>query len=96
MEFVNFRMGNIELRATGKYLTKSDNIETCEIIHWEESGTGQPSCYILAYWIESKEGFDLKFVGDRPFGVSHSTFMHMAKFGQEILDEYFASRVENG
>jgi len=89
MKRFNYRIDDIEVRATGKHLIAGDGDEltTCEIVKYDND-TG-PSCYTLAYWKRESEGFDLKFVGGRPFDVDPIDFMRIAKVGQEFLDEFF-------
>ncbi len=90
MKHMNYRIGNIELRSTGKHLIRDDDkITTCEIILWFD-GVKRESCCTIAHWKRDTEGFDLKFVGSRPLGddVRVSDFWCLVKAGQEFLDKY--------
>ena len=41
----------------------------------------------IAYWEADSEGYDLQFVGPRPFQMTNAIdFWFVAKFGQSILD----------
>jgi len=88
MEFFNVRVGDLELRSCGDHLLDREPHTTAEIVQWGEAHAEiQPSCWVLAYWAVSKDGYDLKFVGDRPFGerVDTEVFMNLAKIGQSLL-----------
>ncbi len=84
MKHINYKLGNIELRTTGKYLmqTFENDMKTCEIVQWEGN-----FCFTLAYWVEDSEGFYLRFVGEGPLdeNVDILDFMHLAKEGYRIL-----------
>lgn len=45
--------------------------------------------YIVENWKKVKEGYDLQFVGSRPFDVDGELFMKLAKQGQQMLDDAF-------
>lgn len=46
---------------------------------------------VIAYWKEHAEGYDLKFVGDRPFSkeVNWTDFRELAQTGQALLTLWF-------
>ena len=89
MEKFSYRTGHLEVRSAGKFLMLDGEHTTAEIIEWFNGDF--EGCYVLAYWKIGKEGFDLHFVGDRPFGktVDRLTFMKLAGLGQEELNLYF-------
>lgn len=67
-------------------MTKEPHV-TAEIVKLQEGGT----CFTLAYWYRTEDGYSLRFVGDRPFVYSGGLqFFALASFGQKKLDEYFA------
>jgi hypothetical protein len=88
---IKIRQGDLELRSCGEALL-TDAVEhtTAEIVRRVCSG-GIEYCYVLAYWKRDKEGYYLKYVGNRPFedGISYTTFHYLAKYGQKELDNYF-------
>jgi len=79
----NLRLGNLEVRLR--------NQGQLEIAQWGESFS-----WVIAYWVEHKDGgFDLKFVGNRPFDgkVNPKDFWTIARAGQAFLD-YGSERLE--
>ncbi len=83
---MQMRIGHLEVRTCDKKLTSNGVHKTAEIVCWIEGDT----CYTLASWKKHKEGFELNFVGDRPFNIDDKdTFWDIAKFGQEFLDNNF-------
>lgn len=79
----NFRKDDLEVRSCG------GKQKAAEIVKWEN----EASCYTLAYWTKDSEGYDLQFVGGRPFDVDFQLFMELAKQVQLMLDSYFS--IEN-
>jgi hypothetical protein len=80
----NHKLDNLEIRScTSQLLLDGEHI-TAELIEWMD----EKSCYVIAYWKKGKEGYDLIFVGDRPFdnSVNARTFMKIAEIGQTVLD----------
>jgi hypothetical protein len=100
-----YRFENLEFRWT-KTLGKN-SYEYPEIICWQKNkkyieGIDIPLpvpdefCYTLAYWVKDSEGWDLKFVGNRPFQddqFKSRLFWELAHLGQQIVDaEYRMNR----
>ena len=69
------------------YLIKLGRLGNCR--HYCNNILERPNCYTIAYWSKGSEGYDLQFVGNRPFDVDEKLFMELAKYGQLILDSYF-------
>jgi hypothetical protein len=42
--------------------------------------------YTVAYWKKHSEGFDLCFVGRRPFTTDLAALMTLARIGQDLLE----------
>ena len=86
----NFRVENLEVRSCGEHLL-STNIEhnRAEIVEWSNDTLKKEYCWTVAYWNKGEDGYDLLFVGSRPFNVDSELFMKLAKQGQEILDNEF-------
>lgn len=82
--------GDLELRSCNDNLLTSVPHTTAEIIKWERDDEKQ-YCFAVAYWTRDKEGYDLRFVGDRPFDkdIDSASFMSLAKTGQDLLDIMF-------
>ena len=62
--------------------------ENLHICLWDEQGKYK---WTIAYWVKDKEGYELKFVGDRPFEkrVDWHNFEAVARQGQIIADARF-------
>lgn len=68
LEF-SFKYKDYELRACPRRLRRfspDEPNETIDFVKWNKSGN-KPFCFSLAYFVRDSEGYDLKFVGDRPF-----------------------------
>ena len=64
-------------------------LELTEELHiclWDKEGKYK---WTIAYWVEDSEGYDLKFVGDRPFDkrVKWKPFRQLVKQGQKIANK---------
>ena len=83
----SFREWNLELRSCGKQLLQEWEHNTAEILQWFTRDKWGEYCIVIAYWIETSEGFDLKFVGWRPFSehVDNDVFFLLAKRWHNIL-----------
>ena len=60
-----------------------------EIVKWAKDTGQKEYCWTVAYWDRHKEGYDLKFVGNRPFDTNQKIFMTLAKQGQQLLEDAF-------
>jgi hypothetical protein len=82
--------GDLELRSCNAHLILNGEHTTADIVRWEGEAEKR-SCYSIAYWILGKEGYDLRFVGERPFDrdIDPAAFMSFAKTGQDLLDIMF-------
>jgi hypothetical protein len=88
------KIKDLEFRQT-KTLHKTPEIYW-EIVKWDKmkvDGEEQECCYTLASWDKSGEGWELSFVGSRPFEHSNNDgigiFWELATFGQKYLDALF-------
>lgn len=93
---VNCRVDDLEFRSTEGF-SKGDIYY--EIVRWKKDKSpnvepGKEFCYSLAIWERDKEGFYLRFVGDRPFEVADD-FMKLAATGQAFLDMIFKLQEES-
>jgi hypothetical protein len=85
---VNRRIKNLEFR----WGTEQLPCRFPEIIAWNFSNNSdQEYCYTLARWEKTSEGYDLKFIGSRPFQdeIDSNLFWELAKYGQKIVDADF-------
>lgn len=62
--------------------------EDLHICLWDEKGEYK---WTIAYWEKDKEGYDLKFVGDRPLNsrVNWGSLKSIIRQGQDIADKRF-------
>ena len=83
------RLSNLELRWTASLAGP----QYPEIVQWrtDAKDAGKEWCFTLASWTRDKEGWSLRFIGDRPFdfSVDAKVFWALAKFGQKIADATF-------
>jgi len=89
----NFRIEDLELRSCGKHLLLDKEHDRAELVQWNTDIKEKEYCWTVAYWVKGKEGYDLQFVGDRPFQVNSDSFMYLAKQGQELLDKHFNENI---
>lgn len=89
MKNFNFRIGDLELRSSNSGLTSVGEHTIAEIVQWSSNHNEKEFCWTVASWRQTKEGFDLHFVGERPFKTEPVTFWKLAKQGQQLLTEYF-------
>ena len=87
----SYRIRDLELRSCNlRRLDDFHDAAEAEIVKWEGLGE-EGGCFTLAYWVLDKEGFYLKFVGNRPFdeSIDGRNFWHLAKVGQGNMDREF-------
>ena len=80
----SYRIDDMEVRSCNDYLLSEEPHTRAEIVRHISDG----SCYAVARWVEDTEGFDLHFVGKRPFSVEPVSFMKLAELGQYMLDKH--------
>lgn len=85
------RVQNLEVRSCNQSLCSYGAHTRAEIVQYDTQ-EGTEYCWTIAYWDEGKEGYYLKFAGDRPFGVDAEIFMELAFLGQQKLEDYFLSK----
>lgn len=79
------RIEQLEVRSCNKHLMNDGEHITCEIVKWNDDNK---TCFTLASWCEHKGGYDLHFVGCRPFELcEYSEFWKLAKAGQQYLED---------
>ena len=90
MKNIYLRLGDVSVRACDENLLDFKDLSTAEIVKWQGE-----TCYTVANWRKGKEGYDLQFVGSRPFEIPPIIFFELAKFGQDRLNEYFSDELGN-
>ena len=95
LEF-NIKYKDFELRACPKRLARFDPNEpneTINFVRWETDESGRRYCYSLAYFKRDSEGYDLKFVGRRPFEfIAKEDIVNiwsLLEMAQNVLDKFF-------
>ena len=93
MKTYKLTIDDLELRSCDdRLLLEPGEHTTAEIVQWEKMpNEDRKFCYVIAYWKKGSEGYEMRFIGDRPFSddVDHKAFWKLAKMGQEVLDEEF-------
>ena len=95
LEF-SWKYEDYELRACPKCLARFNDDEpneTIDFVKWTTDSSGKRYCFSLAYWRRYDEGYELKFVGGRPFdhiNKEHIEVVWSALLAaQKILDAWF-------
>ena len=83
----NLRIEDLEVRSCSINLLSDGEHDRAEIVKWSKKHNKKGLCFTVAYWNLDEEGYDLQFVGGRPFDTDTGIFMKLAKHGQQILDE---------
>ena len=86
IENINLVYGNLEMRLP-KYIGNNPKHKTLSIFQRLRDGVA----IVIAYWERDSEGYELKFIGSRPFDPKIDTraFWMVASTGQGLLDEHF-------
>lgn len=86
---INKKVKNLEFRWTKSYGLGSGDYP--EIVFWKTSESGKDYCYTVARWEIGGEGWELKFVGSRPFNdeIDKDLFWKMIKFGDKVSNAFF-------
>lgn len=67
-----------------------------ELVKWDE---GHRYCYVVAWWIRDDEGYELHFVGGRPFRdilpEEMAAIWPQLQAAQTMLDAYFDATEES-
>lgn len=83
------RVDDIELRWTRSF--GEGTYRYLEIVRWDNGiASEKPYCYTLCSWHKDKEGWDLHFIGNRPFEYhAPDLFFSLCKCGQAYLNVDF-------
>ena len=75
------RINNLEFR-------RNSAGRSPEIIKWSVNNTGAEFCFTLLWYIKGKEGWEIQFVGDRPFHEAEEPIelFELMRYGQTVLD----------
>jgi len=82
-----YRFDNLEFRWTESF--GEGKTQYPEIVCWVKKSDGSEYCYTLALWDKDSEGWDLKFIGNRPFdkeNVDSNLFWELARFGNIVAN----------
>ena len=85
------RIGNLEFRWTRSYGASEATYP--EIVCWFPCSDNQAeTCYTLMHWVRGSEGWDIRFVGDRPFDqdrFDREILWQLMQYGQSLADAEF-------
>lgn len=87
MKLAPYRVEDLEFKTT-----ESDGKRGHEIIQWfpREGEDGKEYCYVVCFFRRGSEGYEIEFVGDRPFHVENRDVLwNLMRFGQRVLDASF-------
>lgn len=83
---MNKRIDNLEFKL-------NDSKRSPEIVCWVPHPSGDPKeyCFTIVFYEVSKEGYEVKFIGDRPFSceIDRKTFWKLLEYGQQICNANF-------
>lgn len=89
---LNWRKGNIGLH--GKITSKEgDKARQPEIVCYQRNDAGLETCYTLAFFEKTREGYDLRTVGPRLFDamneyhIDYNSFVDAVRYFHDILDK---------
>ena len=75
---------------------KYRNLEFCqkagrdpEIIRWVEQSGKDPFCFTVIWWKRNSEGWNIEFIGARPFEQETDDIWNLMKYGQSVMDAVF-------
>lgn len=85
---LNYRKGDIGLRGR----ISPDEEMSPEIVCYQRSDSGRESCYVLAFFEKTKEGYDLRTLGTRLVDafadgvIDNNLFIDAIKYFHKVLD----------
>jgi hypothetical protein len=87
---MQLRIGDLEFRHL--------DTRKAEIVQWwKRSDSDTESCHTLLWWTRGKEGYDIEFIGGRPFEYDQNKVLwEIMKYGQKVLDAVFDLQEELG
>jgi len=57
-----------------------------EIIRWKVTADGMPYCYTVLWFRRDSEGYNIEFVGTRPFDIDQDLIWKMMRYGNDVLE----------
>lgn len=89
---LNWRKGDIGLR--GKITSNdADKGRQPEIVCYQRYDAGRETCYTLAFFEKTREGYDLRTIGTRLFEamneyhIDYNSFIDAVRYFHDILDK---------
>lgn len=89
---LNWRKGNIGLR--GKITSNdADESRQPEIVCYQRDSNDRETCYTLAFFEKTREGYDIRTIGNRLFDamnenyIDHNSFIDAVRYFHDILDK---------
>ena len=74
---VNIRIGNVELRNYKSWIVSEnagDASDKYEFVKWNCNNDNTEYCYVLAFADKSRDGYDIRSVGMRPWELDEHDF----------------------
>lgn len=91
----SIRVKDLEVRSCNDNLLSGGEHTKAVIVKWSRKASDEEYCYAVAKYDRGSEGFDLTFIGSRPFDCTDRlTFFNLAEQGQRLLDEFYYDRTE--
>lgn len=80
---MQLRIDDIEFRH--------NETDKAEIVQWWKKPGGEKEyCITLVLWNRDREGYDVRFIGSRPFDYDNGPDLWaLMKYGQRVLDALF-------
>jgi hypothetical protein len=84
------KLSNLEFRETQSYGSKIP-CTYYEIVEWLGAGTSKQYCITVLSWSKGSEGWDIKFIGDRPFSDTIDTddLWALMRYGNTVTNAVF-------
>lgn len=89
---LNWRKGDIGLH--GKITSNdADKGRQPEIVCYQRDDAGRETCYTLAFFEKTREGYDLRTIGPRlfdemnAFHIDYNSFVDAVRYFHDILDK---------
>lgn len=89
MKNTNRKVNDLEFRWTNSLGKNPEHYP--EIVRWYNRKDGDDFCCTLLYWVRDREGWDIKFVGDRPFDteIDARVLWILMQYGQTVASAEF-------
>lgn len=67
-----------------------------EVVRWKVGANDEWFCYTLCWWGKDKEGYNLEFIGSRPFEYDDiDTLWSLLRYADKVLQAQFELENKN-